>query len=639
MASLAWKLYCLHRLLASPLYGSLTADSEAYWTWAQVLVRNGWVGKNPFFLGPLYPYLLAVLEPTATASYVAPLIVQCVLGAATVVLIGEAARSVCAPRFAILSSVLAAGYAMATFMDLSVLSESLLWFLGAVFLCIQLRAVFTGPGRAFPAVSGLLIGIMSLARPSFMFLLAPAVVSVASSRGRRGALRAFAIALACAVGVCVPVLARHLALGHGWILNTYSLGFNAYVGNGPRSTGTYTLIPEAANDALTAAGMEGGADGDGRVYILRKEGVWLSPTASSAWWLERTWEQASAHPLRALRLLAWKGIASLNHVEASQLDSIDVHERIEGPLGLPWLGAFGVVGVLGLFGLYSLRRSAGGHVLLAHAIAVWAPLVLFFVTDRYRHHVALPLLVASGPAFEALWGLLRTPSAQGRVPSLVALLAAGVVVWLPLFHYQREQVEFAVHQSLGEAYLRKGDFAAGESELQECIAPSLLAQLPVRESMTVRMAVAGAMSSLADSYVERGSPAQGELALRSAVELAPEDRELRRNHAMLLAMTGRAREAEAELEVLGAPHTLLLGDLLEAARKAVTRSSWTAAEQALRAAIDVDSTSEAANVVLLRLLRSQGRVPEAEALIARMRPRGVSPAVIARESGPTAERR
>jgi Flp pilus assembly protein TadD len=152
------------------------------------------------------------------------------------------------------------------------------------------------------------------------------------------------------------------------------------------------------------------------------------------------------------------------------------------------------------------------------------------------------------------------------------------------------------------------------------------------------MAVAGAMSSLADSYVERGSPAQGELALRSAVELAPEDRELRRNHAMLLAMTGRSREAEAELEVLGAPRTLLLNDLLEAARKAVTRSSWTAAEQALRAAIDVDSTSEAANVVLLRLLRSQGRAPEAEALIARMRTRGVSPAVIARESGPPAER-
>ncbi|HXJ70800.1 MAG TPA: glycosyltransferase family 39 protein, partial [Verrucomicrobiae bacterium] len=196
VVSLAWKLYCLHRLLASPLYGSLTADSEAYWTWAQVLVRNGWVGKNPFFLGPLYPYLLAVLEPTATASYVAPLIVQCVLGAATVVLIGEAARSVCAPRFAFGSSVLASGYAMATFMDLSVLSESLLWFLGAGFLCLQLRAVSKGPGRAFPAVSGLLTGIMSLARPSFMFLLAPTVVSVAASRGTRGALRAFAIALA-----------------------------------------------------------------------------------------------------------------------------------------------------------------------------------------------------------------------------------------------------------------------------------------------------------------------------------------------------------------------------------------------------------------------------------------------------------
>ena len=641
VVSLLWKLYCLRRLLLSPLFGYLTADSEAYWTWAQILVRNGWMGHNPFFLGPLYPYLLALLMPTTTVSYVAPLVVQCVLGAATVVLVAGAARFLCAPRFAIVSGLLAAGYSMATFMDLSILSESVLWSMGALFLYLQLRAVSLGPTRAFPAVSGLLIGLMSLARPSFMFLLAPTVVSVASSRGLRGALRGSAIALACAILVCTPVLVRHLVLGHGWILNTYSLGFNAYVGNGPNSTGTYTLIPDAANDELTAAGMEGGADGDGRVYILRKEGVWVSPSASSAWWLERTWAQASAHPLRALRLLTWKGLVGLNHVEASQLDSIDVHERIEGPLGLPWLGSFGVVGVLGLFGLYGMRHSARGHVLLAHAIAVWAPLVLFFVTDRYRHHLALPLLVACGPAIEVLWGHVRSPGTRdpGRVAAFLALLAAGVVVWLPLIRYQRQQIEFAVHQSLGEALLRKGNFVAGESELQQCIAPSMLAQLPLHESTTVRLAVAGVMSSLADSYVERGSPAQGEQVLRSAVELAPEDRELRRNHAMLLAMTGRSREAGAELDTLGAARTLLLNDLLEAARKAVSRSSWTAAEQALRAALDVDSASEAANVVLLRLLRSQGRAPEADALVGRMRSRGVPEAVIARESGPSAESR
>ena len=97
--SLAWKLFCLRRLMGSPLFGQLSADSEAYWVWAQIVVRDGWLGHNAFFLGPLYPYLLSLLKPTADSSYVAPLVLQCVLGAATSVLIASACRVVCAPRF------------------------------------------------------------------------------------------------------------------------------------------------------------------------------------------------------------------------------------------------------------------------------------------------------------------------------------------------------------------------------------------------------------------------------------------------------------------------------------------------------------------------------------------------------------
>ena len=60
--------------------------------------------------------------------------------------------------------------------------------------------------------------------------------------------------------------------------------------------------------------------------------------------------------------------------------------------------------------------------------------------------------------------------------------------------------------------------------------------------------------------------------------------------------------------------------------------AWSRAELSLHAAIDVDSTFEAANVVLLRLLRAQGREAEARALVPRLHARGIRAEVIERET-------
>src|ERR1051325_3094184 len=143
--ALAWKLVCLVRWIRNPIYPDLSADSAAYWGWAQLIARGALVGHNAFFLGPLYAYLLALFHPLPGAPPTAPLVAQCVLGSATCVLLSLAARAVCSRPHALAVGVLAAGNAMATLLDLSVLSESLLWFLGAVFRAR--RAAGTGRPR------------------------------------------------------------------------------------------------------------------------------------------------------------------------------------------------------------------------------------------------------------------------------------------------------------------------------------------------------------------------------------------------------------------------------------------------------------------------------------------------------------
>ena len=630
-ASLAWKLYCLQRFSHSPLFGNLESDSATYWGWARLLVQDGWVGHAPFFLGPLYPYLLATLRPGPGSTILAPLLIQCALGAGATVLVACCARVLCRPRFALAAGALAAGCAMSTFLDLSILGESLLWFLEAVLLWLLLTAVGGPRPHRAAALSGLVIGLISLGRPSGFLLLLALGATAAARRGWPAAARSFAIASACALGICVPVLARHLALGHGPILTTYSLGYNLYVGNGSPATGAYYTEIDLASGTQTAL-LEGGVGGDGRAWITRTTGMHLTALESSSFWLRRTLSDVVATPLRTIRLLLWKGALALNRDEAYQLDNIHVHERIDGPLGVPGLGGFGFIGVLGLFGLAVSWRQHEGKVLAAFALIQWLTMVVFFVTDRYRHHLTLPLVVACGPALHAAWEALRSGGFSRFGWRGAALAASGALVWLPLVHFDRAQVDFSVHRVLGEALLRQHQRDKGEYQLALCIEPEMLTRLPLARSSTARAAVAGVLQSLAGSYADRGQYVRSEETLRQAVMLTPVDRDLRRDHAVASALAGMRVAALAECDTLGIPPSRLAREVVGVAERATEVDALDQAEHALLTAIAMDSTCEAANVVLLRLLCREGRASEAREQFARMRARGLPAEVLQREA-------
>jgi hypothetical protein len=634
LAALAWKLACLARLARSPLFGDLTSDSAVYWGWAQCLSRDGWLGHNAFFQGPLYPYLLACFHPTPSASITGPLIAQSVLGSGSCVLLASVARRLCAWPYALAVGLLAAGNAMANLLDLSVLSESLLWFLGAVFLWLQFEAIHGARARAHAVGSGLIIGLMSLARPSFGMLLVPVAVAAGARAGRAAAVRAILVSSCVVIACCLPVLARHIALGYGLIPTTYSLGYNAYVGNGPTATGSYrSPIGEKLREPSSIAEIEGGVPGDGRGWIAATTGLRLTPAESSAWWLAAAWSAARAAPARTLGLWLKKAALSLNHAEASQVEDLEVHERIVGPLGIPWLGSFGFVGILGLVGLALVGRRAEGRVLLADAAAAMGPLVFFFVTDRYRHHLTLPLLVACGPALQA--GVRAVQRARLEPRQLGRLFApatlAAWIVWLPLVPSGRERVEFLSRWTLAETCLHRGDWLAGQSQLELALAPATIARLPLARSSVAREVVAEAMHELGDSYAQRGRFVEGDRWLTQALGLDPASRELRHDHAVLLALTGQVPEALCRIHELGLDARALRDELNAIASSAAERQELETCEGVLRASIGVDSTQELANVVLLRLLASRNRMDEAQCLLDRMPGRGVAPEIVARE--------
>jgi hypothetical protein len=637
LVTLAWKLSCLWRLVHSPVFAThLLADAAAYWTWAQGLSQHGFLGHEPFFLGPLYPYALAFFGLADGTSIVPALVVQCVLGAATTVMIAEAARTLCRPPFALAAGLLAGAYAMATFMDTSLLMESLLWALGAGLLLLNLSPADAGPSNVVASQSGALIGAMTLGRGNFAGLLAVLWLKWRRQHGARRANVLTAVAAGVVALCCGPVLVRHLYLGHGWIPTTYSLGFNAYEGNGADANGTYMPF---VNDRLPTTSSlpprEGGIDGDGRDYLERFHHVRLDAEASSRYWLSLMWRSIREQPWVSFRRLFFKLALSLNHVESTQISSIYAEQMTIGPLGLPLVGEFGVVALLGFVGLLAIRRSDARILLVGTALVAIATMVVFFVVDRYRHHLALVLLVASGPGLQAIADAIRTPDRWRRALGWEGLAFAvfAVVVWWPLVPLWRVEASVQAGVGLGEAALLASRPDEAIRNLEACVAAaSNVDTKQLQASSAARRNLDQVCVLLAELHARNGDLDRSQAALMRAVEIQPSDTTAAVDLAALVAIRGSRSGAERYLAERGLGTDALESSLLRWARRFESTQRWPAMEAALRSTIAIDSTSEEANVVLLRLLASQGRRDEAGALLATFERRGVRPAVVEREA-------
>ena len=106
LMALAWRVAFLGRLFAGPLANHLQGDEHVYWDWSTSLLDNRFRAANPFFLGPLYPYFLAVLRLLVGSSAARIALAQSVLGSIAAVLVTDAARRVSRPAIALAAGLL-----------------------------------------------------------------------------------------------------------------------------------------------------------------------------------------------------------------------------------------------------------------------------------------------------------------------------------------------------------------------------------------------------------------------------------------------------------------------------------------------------------------------------------------------------
>jgi tetratricopeptide (TPR) repeat protein len=622
-----WRLGYVVRLGTTPLGGSLRSDEQIYWDWATFLLDHHFRGTNPFFLGPLYPYVLAFVRAVAGSQVGTILVVQALWGAAAVALLADAARRVSRPSLSLGLGLVLAVYEMGVFFDGLILMESLLFFLEALLLWLWCRAAMA-PRRAIAfIVIGLVTGLVAECRAIGALLLVPDLVVAARSGTATPASRVARLAgmTAAFLLMTIPAAAWNWSVSREFIPFTYNLGFNLYVGNNPEADGGFVSVTGPRQVApVELAQADGGVVADGRAYLKKVRHLTLSAGQSSTYWAHQALAFMRAHPGTTLALAGKKLLLLFNHRETPQIERPSLFRHLAGPMGVPVLGSFLLVGILGLVGLGCAGSAPTLTLGLRLYVALMAAgLIPFFVTDRYRVHLVPALALLAVLALESLMARCRTrPRASLRCLTWTAL-GAGALVTLPLVPSERAFDDWLAARDLGIRWLEKGRPDLAAPALGRAIQLERSLQLEADPDPQVAQQRAESYYNYAVARRHNGDEDGALIWLRAAAEAQPENARYVRTLGDAYLVHGRVQEGDSLLRrvsgLVGGEGEALLSEGWRAAREGRLER----AEDLFQRAARSDTRLFGAWLALIRVQVERGELDRARETLGRAAEAGV----------------
>ncbi|HEU4929827.1 MAG TPA: tetratricopeptide repeat protein [Candidatus Krumholzibacteria bacterium] len=383
-------------------------DARYYDGMAQDIARGNVVRGEAFFMGPLYPYFLALVYAIVGRDFTWVRLLQATGGALTVVLVFLIGRRLFRPSAALAGALLLALNGAMTFYETELMMEWMGALLNCTALYLLLRARPSSPWAY--AGAGAALGLSALARASILVFAAVALAWLwwpVRDRARVRAALAFAAALVLAL---TPAVIHNLAASRDFVLVTSNAGINFYIGNNRDANGTFVPIPgvDEIDDVTTSE------------YVERATGRSPTPSEVSHYWFDRAMRDVREDPARTLALLGRKIALFFNGYEVPQIESFDVHLRETPWLRVLFVRAWFVIpfAILGM--VIAGKRS---RLLRAYVLTYAATIAIFFVTGRYRSQVVPILSLFAGVALIALPALARDRRA----------LAAASIGWAALF--------------------------------------------------------------------------------------------------------------------------------------------------------------------------------------------------------------
>lgn len=556
LAAVARGLILAEHWAANPFARYLRVDAQTYWDWAGRIAAGAWSDGQPFFSGPLYPYLVALVR-AAGGGLLTLYVLQAGLDLLTAGLLAGLARRRFGDGVGLLS---AAAYLLLmepASASLRVLPSSLQLLLVA--LAWRLLAGGRGARLRRDVAAGVVLGLLALAWP-------PAIVYVPVAAawrwwdgggGRAGLARAAGVLAAGVLAIAPATVHNYWACGE-LIPVSAQAGVTFAHGNAPDARGIYTPI------AGVSTHRERQNADTFRVYRVA---TGRAPTwnAVNGFFFDRGLAFWREQPGAAARLLARKAYWFLTgrHYDDISQPALETEagflRRLRlCPLPTAWLIPPALVAAAAW-----LRRPGTYLPELMLLVVPLLVVVAFFYTPRYRLP-AVPVITVG-----AAWTLAQALRHRGRSGWTVAAAAAvGVAGLLGVLNRAvgfdgREAMRPLFEHSLGVAraeagryeeavahYRRALELAPGLAQSRLGLAEALQHLKRFEESLPHALAALedDPESASAHNLVGCALGTQGRLELAlahfsRAVELEPEAISARGNLGKALAALGRTGEA------------------------------------------------------------------------------------------------
>ncbi len=529
-AALLVRLIVLAQLGGHPLLLPRGGLDDAAYVKLASRVASGDLLLRPdvYYLAPLYTYFLGLIFALTGGSIGAARLIQVVLGAATVGLIGAAAAAWWGRRAGIIAAVLTACTGLFAFNEVLILQSSIDPFLTALALVALVRAVRRESLAAF-LVAGTALGALSLNRPNTLPVIAVVGLAWLLMRRSRAAITQM-VALGLGATLCLaPFTVRNRIVSGEWVLVTSHGGLNFFIGNHAGADGTWRAVP----------GVRRSIDGqreDVSKVVSQALGRPASAGEASTYFYALSWAWMRSHPGDYARLLARKIALTFTATDVALNYSYTYFARDEPTLLMllvvgPWL-----IIPLGLFGLGVgvPREQRAAYLAWASFVPAYAlTLALFFVSSRYRLPLLVPLLAAAGGAIDWIW------QHRSRIAA-TRPMAAAMVALLVLF----AAVNWPMQADNGRMFEREERIVRMVMDGQVDEAKQLLADTEARHPNRGEL-----FYRVAGAFMDRGQPAEAAEYFGRALALNPKEPWIHFNLAQALLGSGRFSDAISHFEV------------------------------------------------------------------------------------------
>lgn len=484
---------------------------------------NGDWGLGPglYYISPFYIYFLAgVLK--VTGSFTAVRLAQTLLGTVAIGWMYLTAREWFGERAARYTLALAALTGLFTFYEVLLLQTAIdVFFTASALLCLTyaLRAGTPRAEQLWTLAAGLAFGLQATNRPNIALAAGGLIlVALAIRRWRTAALLAGGLAVGLA-----PFAVRNLVVAHQFSVLSSHGGLNFYMGNGPGATGFYHLIP-----GITPS-IKGQAL-DARLVASRALGRTVDDRGASDYFMDQALGWMAAHP-GEWAWLTLRKFGFVFHAQHVPLPYSYPFYQYDWPTFLrflivgPWLLV--PLGLVGLWWAAPTGPARRAYLLWASFVPLYAGAVaLFFMSERYRLPLLVPLAIGAGAACDLL--VTRVRAARWRD---AAAPAAVFAVLLVLVNTNGKAVNGRWEEGLRLAaqLVLQGHFDDADRWVEK------LEQDPAHRG--------DAHASIGEQYLYRNEFARALAHLEQAAALKPNDADTEYRLGMALAGVGRAADA------------------------------------------------------------------------------------------------